>query len=101
MQILQGMIVIAASPAFASRTRQNYEMDLGTNCLQAFKSWASDNCPDCNLIFGSLIEGVMEAGFLKESSCTWDQNTLHAELNSDRLYGEISSRSRVPIMWTL
>lgn len=101
MHVLQGFILIAAAPVFGKRSAENLNIDLETSGLQGFKAWAADNCPDCDLIFGSLIEGVMKAGFLKESSCTWNQNTLQAKLDSDVLYGEIASASRVPVMWKL
>jgi len=100
MHVLPGLLLVVASPVVAFRDRESLGSALEASALVEFKNWAAGNCPGC-AIFGSLIEGVIEAGFLKESSCTWNQNTLQAELDSDHLYGEIASRSRVPAFWKL
>lgn len=102
VHVLLGLLVVASSPVSAFRETQQLSSALETNDLSSFKTWAASNCPGCSL-FASLVEGVIEAGFLKESSCTWnqDKHTLGAKLDSDHLYGEIASKSRVPVFWKL
>merc|ERR1719195_1751442 len=102
MHVLSGFLLVVASPVIAVREIQQLGSDLEANGLSEFKAWAAGNCPGCSL-FGSLIEGVNDAGFMSESSCTWnpDENTLQAKLDSDHLYGEIASKSRVPAFWKL
>lgn len=48
-------------------------------------------------MLGPFLQGIQKAGFLKSAS--WQNQTLKVKLNSDTLYGEIATRSRVPLMW--
>jgi len=69
--------------------------------LQNFGTWADKACPDANLILGSLLKGIQDAGMLKKGSWKQEGNILEAWLVSDPLYGETASASRLPMMWKL
>lgn len=57
-------------------------------------------CQECSTMLGRLLQGIDDAGYLR--SATWENNVLTAKLTSDSgnaIFGQIASRSRVPLMW--
>merc|ERR1719507_763951 len=97
--VLFGLIFVSISPALSMRQQTALTQQKGN--FQDFQSWAAQHCRDCNKIFGSLIQGVIDAGYLQKSSISWDQNVLQVQLDHENLYGEMATKSRVPLAWTL
>lgn len=59
-------------------------------------------CPDVGKIFGALVMGIKDAGFVDTWSCSVDKKdgtaTLEVHLNvAEPIYGELASASKVPL----
>lgn len=61
-------------------------------------SAAEGNCRACWMVFGALFKGVDRAGFVEGAE--WDPATftLKVKLNQPQVYGELPSKSKIPIL---
>jgi hypothetical protein len=60
-------------------------------------------CPDAGRVVGALVKGLKDASFLEEGHYFFDESgtVLKVSLYYPKLYGEIASKSKVPVMWVL
>lgn len=95
------LLLISASLSLSAANRILDQARGASDGIDQMSAALQAKCPECGTMLFNLFSGISQAGFMKDSEWDLSSNTLTVNLNKEKVYGEVPSASKVPVLFEL